>query len=79
MDYVYPKSVEYYLIFAIFLFVHLRSTVHRQYLSVYIYGLAVCQISCGSLFVVVGPRYQESFRMSAILLGYFYKALSLET
>ena len=71
MDYVYPKFVEYYPIVAIFSFVHLRSTFHRQYISVYIYGLAACQISRGSLVVAVGPRDQENFRMAAILLGYF--------
>jgi len=53
------------------LFVPLRSTVNRHYISVYIYGLAACQISRGSLPVAVGPRDQESFRMVAILLGYF--------
>jgi hypothetical protein len=69
MDYVYPKFVEYYPIVAILLFVHLGSAVHRQYISVYIYGLVACQISCGSLLVAVGPRDQESFRMALILLG----------
>ena len=43
-----------------FYFVHLRSTVHRQYISVYVYGLAACQKSRGSLLVAVGPRDQES-------------------
>jgi len=56
---------------AIFLFVHLRSTVQGQYISVYVYGLAACQISRGSLLVAVGPRDQKSFRMAAIVLGYF--------
>ena len=71
MDYIYPEFVEYYRIVPMFVFVGLRSTVDRQYISLYINGLATCQISRGSLLVAVGPKDQESFRMAAILLGYF--------
>jgi hypothetical protein len=67
MDYVYPNFVEYDRIVSILVFVDLRSTVHRQYIC----GLAACQISRSSLLVAVGPEDQESFRMAAILLGYF--------
>ena len=56
----------------------LRSIVHRQYVLMYIYSIATCQISRVALRIAVRTKDLESFRMAAILLGYILKLLYLQ-